>query len=218
MHREIRTIRASRRWVVPATLVTISLGLVRPPSAHAAPTEPTPTGPVEPSPVEPDPAEPDSVEPGPAEPDPQVDAEPALPSIEPAPPPPPLPSLPPPTPIEVDRANYGMVLAGNIVIGLGGVGFIAMVVGLGVRADAVTQRQALSVGSDPDFSAITRQDQRIHTATITAVTGGVAAGALFVTGITLVALGYDRERRRRVALPTAMVGPEGAGIGWSLRF
>lgn len=169
-------------------LITLALSLAAPTDVHAAPPA------SEPEPVTEDDA------------------------VTPEAPPAPVMVMPPPTPIEVDPANYRMVLAGDIVIGLGGAALIAMAVGLGLRSDAVTQRQALSVGADPDLDAIARQDQRIRAGAITGVTGGVAAGALFVTGITLVALGYERERRRRLALPTAAVGPEGVGLHWSLHF
>jgi hypothetical protein len=148
-------------------------------------------------------------------------AAPIEPPIEPDPAPvapPPVLVLPSPTPIEVDPTNYRMVLAGNFVIGFGGAALIAMAVGLGVRADAVTQRQALTVGSDPNDEAIARQERRMQMGTVVGITGGAAAGALFVTGVTLVALGYKRERRRRAALPTATLGPDGVALGVSLRF
>jgi SAM-dependent methyltransferase len=101
---------------------------------------------------------------------------------------------------EVDPAHYRMVLAGDIIIGLGGAALVAMGVGLGVRSDAVNQRRAWSVAVNPDADAIARQDRRIHTGTLVAISGGAAAGVLLATGITMVALGYARERKRREAL------------------
>lgn len=136
----------------------------------------------------------------------------------------PLPAVPPPVlPIEVDPANYRMVLAGNIVIGLGGAGLVAMIVGLGIRSDALTQRRALAAAIAPDLEANARQDQRIETSTIVATAGGAAAGALFVAGITLVALGYSRERKRREALNrqgqlAPMLGRQRIGLNWLVRF
>jgi hypothetical protein len=126
--------------------------------------------------------------------------------------------VPPPTMIEVDPRNYRMVLAGNIVIGLSGAGMIAMAVGLGIRSDAVTQRQALTVSDQPDLDAIARQARRIETGTQLAITGGVAAAVLLASGITLVAVGYRRERQRRLSLPSASFGPHGASLSWTLRF
>lgn len=128
---------------------------------------------------------------------------------------------PPPSVVEVDPANYRMVLAGDIVIGLGGAGLLTMLVGLGIRSDALGQRRALGVADNPNPDAIARQDQRIETGTILAITGGATAGALFATGITLVALGYSRERKRRealrmVALP--LLGRDRLGLSWALRF
>jgi hypothetical protein len=125
---------------------------------------------------------------------------------------------PPPTPIEVDPRNYRMVLAGDILIGLSGAGMIAMAVGLGIRSDAVTQRQALTVGDPPDLDAIARQDRRIETGVQVAIIGGVAAAALLSSGISLVAVGYRRERLRRLSLPSASFGPHGASLSWTLRF
>lgn len=144
--------------------------------------------------------------------------EPAAPIAEP---PPPVLVPPPAQPLEVDPRNYNMVLAGNIVIGLGGAGLVTMIVGLGVRADAANQRGALGVAVDPDTAAIARQDRRIQTATILAISGGAAAGALFVSGIALVALGHARERKRRESLsliPAPSFGRSSVGLRWSLEF
>jgi hypothetical protein len=136
-------------------------------------------------------------------------------------PPPPVLVPPPAQPVEVDPRNYNMVLAGNIVIGLGGAGLVAMIVGLGLRGDAISQRRALAVSVEPDTAAIARQDRRISTGTILAISGGAASGALFVTGITLVSLGYARERKRRESLsliPVPSFDRVSVGLRWSLRF
>ena len=142
----------------------------------------------------------------------------AAPSESPEPPPPTVSVPPPPTPPKVDPANYRMVLAGDIIIGLSGAAMIVMAVGLGIRSDAVTQRQALTVAELPDDQAIARQDQRIETGTVLAISGGASAAALLTTGITLVALGYRRERLRRVNLPQASLGPRSLSVTWTLRF
>jgi hypothetical protein len=134
------------------------------------------------------------------------------------PPPPHVTPPPPPVPVEVDPVNYRMVLAGDIIIGLSAAGMIVLAVGLGIRADAVTQRQALTVADVPDPDAIARQEQRVQTGTQLGIGGGVAAGVLLATGIALVATGYKRERKRREGLPGAMLLPGGAGVSWALRF
>jgi hypothetical protein len=126
---------------------------------------------------------------------------------------------PPPIPVEVDPRNYRMVLAGDILIGLSGAGMITMAVGLGIRSDAITQRQALTVSDQPDLEdAIDHQARRITTGSQLAITGGVAAAVLLGSGITLVALGYRRERLRRLSLPSASFGPQGVSLRWTLRF
>lgn len=144
-----------------------------------------------------------------------------------APEPAPAPVLVPPAPaqvVEVDPANYKLVLAGDIVIGLGGAGLITMLAGLIIHNDAVSQREALGVATEPDAAAIARQEQRIETGTILAISGGAAAGALFTTGITLVALGYARERKRRESLnrssmiPTPLLGRDRVGLSWRIHF
>jgi hypothetical protein len=129
---------------------------------------------------------------------------------------PPVP--PPPAPVQVDPRNYRMVLAGDVLIGLSAAGMITMVVGLGIRSDALTQRRALTVSEQPDLDAIDRQERRIDTSVQLAITGGIAAAVLLSSGISLVAVGYRRERLRRLSLPSASFGPHGASLSWTLRF
>jgi len=136
---------------------------------------------------------------------------------EPTPPPLVTPFVPPPKAIEPDPRNYRLVLAGNIVIGLGGAALISMIVGLGLRSEAIDRRKS-QVISDAGPEDIARQDRRISTGTTLAIAGGAATAALFATGITLIAVGHRRERRRRVSLPAVKLGPRGAGVSWSLRF
>lgn len=141
------------------------------------------------------------------------------PESEPAAEPPPPVMVPPPAePLEVDPRNYRMVLAGDILIGLSGGGMVAMAVGLGIRSDAITQRQAQTVANLPDEAEIDRQEQRIRTGAVVATIGGVSAAALLSSGITLVALGYRRERLRRMSLPRAAFGPDRFVLQWTLRF
>ena len=185
--------------------------------------------------VAPDEVAPDEVAPDEAAPD-EAEAtatdqpsEPDAPATDPTPPadePAPAPALrpspatppPPPTVVEVDPRNYSMVLAGDILIGIGGAGLVAMGIGLGIRSDAVSQREGLNYVSDPEPGQIERQDQRIRTGSVLAAIGGATAGVFMITGITLVALGYRRERLRRASAPMASLSPTGASVGWSLRF
>ncbi|MFV8751319.1 hypothetical protein ACNOYE_12310 [Nannocystaceae bacterium ST9] len=146
---------------------------------------------------------------------PEIVPEPApapAPTIEaPAPPSVPIP-IPPPT-IETDPVNYRIVLAGDVLIGLGGVGFVLMGAGLVVGSDAKTQRDALQVASEPDLDAIAKQERRVQLGDTLALIGGVSAAVLMSAGIGLIIGGRARERRRRdrlEILPTAM--------GLSLRF
>lgn len=141
------------------------------------------------------------------------------PESEPAAEPPPPVMVPPPAePLEVDPRNYRMVLAGDILIGLSGGGMVAMAVGLGIRSDAITQRQAQTVANTPDEAELARQEQRIRTGAVVATIGGVSAAALLASGITLVALGYRRERLRRMSLPGAAFGGDRLVLQWTLRF
>ncbi len=156
--------------------------------------------------------------------EPAVTEPPADAELEPTvaePPPPTIVPPAPPQPVEVDPRNYRMVLAGDIVIGFGGAGLLAMLVGLGLRSDALAQRRALGVAAEPDAAAIARQDRRIETGTLLTITGGVAAGALFATGITLVALGHARERKRRESsnlIPAPSFDRHAVVLRWTIRF
>lgn len=158
-----------------------------------------------------------------AEPAPPASAD-AETDAAPAPTPASSPVPPPALPLTVDPANYRMVLAGDVVIGLGGAGLVTMLVGLLIRSDALTRRNALGVAQQPDEAAIARQDRRIETGTLLAITGGAVAAALFTSGITLVAVGHSRERKRREALrfddlaAVPLLGRERVGLSVGFRF
>ncbi|NVB39396.1 hypothetical protein G6O69_16255 [Pseudenhygromyxa sp. WMMC2535] len=133
----------------------------------------------------------------------------------------------PPQAIAVDPKNYRMVLAGDVLVGLGGAAFIVMAAGLAVGADASRQHDALSVADEPDADKIAKQADRAALGRTLAITGGASAGALMITGIALIAAGRVRERKRREAmfasplslsLPLPVVGREQVGLSWSLRF
>jgi hypothetical protein len=130
---------------------------------------------------------------------------PVEPQPEPAPsvvePPPPTVEVPPPVqPVGVDPVNYRIVLAGDVLIGLGGIGFVLMGAGLVVRNDAVVQRNAQQVAEQPDPAEIAKQERRLVIGNALALVGGVSAAVLMVAGIGMVIGGRTRERRRREAL------------------
>jgi len=145
-------------------------------------------------------------EPAPSEPEPEpASVEPPAPSI-------PIPP-PPPETIEVDPVNYRIVLAGDVLIGIGGVGFVLMGAGLVVHSDAKVQRDAQASATDPDLDAIAKQDQRLVVGNVLALAGGVSAALLMSAGIGLIIGGRARERRRRERL---VIRPSAGGL--SLRF
>lgn len=114
----------------------------------------------------------------------------------------PVPAAVPPPPllVEVDPINYRIVLVGDVLVGLGGVGFVVMCAGLLVRSDAAVLRDAEASAMAPDSGEIARQDRRIALGTNLALAGGVSAAVLFVSGIGMIIGGRQRERRRRAAL------------------
>ena len=130
--------------------------------------------------------------------------------------------LPPPKPIPVDPRNYRLVLAGDVVLGIGGAGFIVMAAGLAVRSNASRLRSALAQADMPDPDAIAKQDRQVRLGTTLALAGGISAAVLMATGIGLIAGGRSRERKRvealLTAMPTPLLSPDTAGLLWSHRF
>lgn len=129
-------------------------------------------------------------------PQPVVEPEP-IPEPAPAPP---VMVPPPPELVEVDPVNYRIVLAGDVLVGLGGVGFVSMCAGLVVYYDASLQRIGQAVAGEPDLDAIAEQDRRVALGTNLAIVGGVSAAVLMGAGIGLIIGGRARERKRRDAL------------------
>jgi hypothetical protein len=127
---------------------------------------------------------------------------PALVEAVPEPAPPPSVVIPPPpvAETEVDPVNYRIVLAGDILIGLGGAGFVVMGTGLVLRNDARVQRDAQQVAEEPDPAEIAKQERRVMLGSTLALVGGVSAAVLIVTGIGMIIGGRARERRRREGL------------------
>ena len=119
------------------------------------------------------------IAPAPSEPEPS-EPEPEPASVEPPAPSIPIPP-PPPETIEVDPVNYRIVLAGDVLIGIGGVGFVLMGAGLVVHSDAKVQRDAQASATDPDLDAIAKQDERWVVGNVLALAGGVSAALLMST-------------------------------------
>jgi hypothetical protein len=154
-----------------------------------------------------------------------IELEPPPAPVEPQPEPAPAPSVDGPSPssvvippppvleVQVDPVNYRIVLAGDVLIGLGGVGFVLMGAGLVVRNDAVVQRDAQQLADQPDPAEIARQERRLTIGTTLALIGGVSAAVLMVSGIGMIIGGRTRERKRREALVI-----EAARGGLMLRF
>lgn len=117
---------------------------------------------------------------------------------------PPVPSVvippPPVAAIEVAPVNYRIVLAGDILVGLGGVGFVVLGTGLVLRNDARVQRDAQQVAEEPDPAEIAKQERRAMLGSTLALVGGVSAVVLMATGIGMIIGGRARERRRRDSL------------------
>ncbi len=113
----------------------------------------------------------------------------------------PAPVIPPPPElVEVDPTNYRIVLVGDVLVGLGGVGFLVMCAGLVVYNDAAQQRRNLAGSDEPDDALLASLDRRVALGTQLALAGGVSAALLFASGIGMIIGGRRRERARREAL------------------
>lgn len=197
----------------------------------AAPHQPAEAGPVanRPAPNRPDasPATPPSTDPAtaPVAPAPPADDIAAPPPPEPEPSagsdPPVRQLAPPPVELEVDPANYRLSLAGNVLVGVGGAGFIVMAAGLLVGFDARNRQRNLRLAETPDLDAIAELDGRVGLGDGLAIAGGVSAAVLVATGISLIAVARTRESRRRsqlsAALPSPTLGRHGVALTWSFR-
>lgn len=121
-------------------------------------------------------------------------------------------------------ANRNLVVAGNVVTGLGGAGFITMAVGLLIANEADNELGFANVADDEQRAAALRQ--RRQTGQIIGLAGGIGAGVFLATGITLMIVGYRRERLRREALERQArwgqgglaVGRNGASVSWRVSF
>jgi hypothetical protein len=133
---------------------------------------------------------------------PEPDAREPVAPAQPVSAPPPAPLVPPPPElVEVDPTNYRIVLVGDVLVGLGGVGFLVMCAGLVVYNEATQQRRNQAVGAEaPDDAELAPLDRRVALGTNLALVGGVSAAVLFASGIGMIIGGRRRERARREAL------------------
>ncbi len=129
----------------------------------------------------------------------------------------------------VDPKNYRLVLVGDVITGLGVGTFIMMTAGFVVASASSDKAAGLkSMGNDEDQAEIDRLDRRTETGQLIGYTGAGLTVALLASGITLIAVGRSRERKRREALqdqpqvrlmwPSPSVSRRGLGVGWTLRF
>jgi hypothetical protein len=138
------------------------------------------------------------------------------PSREPAPGPEPEPA---PSP-GIDPKNHRLVVAGNVVTGLGLGAFIMMTTGFLVASDGRDRLGFATAREDED--EIAKQERRVRTGNIVGITGAAATGALLISGLTLIGVGRSRERKRRAALAggslVPLLSPRMVGARWVFRF
>lgn len=154
-------------------------------------------------------------------PDPNTEAEPPATWVEPGPDAKPKPeAVSPPPPPAVDPANHRLVVAGNVITGVGLGAFIMMTTGFLVASDARDRLGFANAREDED--EIAKQEGRARAGNIVGITGAAAMGAFLITGLTLIGVGRARERKRRAALEShrlsPLVGPSTAGVQWVTRF
>jgi hypothetical protein len=123
-------------------------------------------------------------------------------------------------PLRVDPANHKLVVAGNVLTGLGVGAFITMTAGFVVMSGARDELGYAKRREDED--AIAKFEKRERTGLAIGIAGAAATGALLITGLTLIGVGRQRERKRRAALSEQsllpVLGPRTAGLRWSFRF
>ena len=107
----------------------------------------------------------------------------------------------PPTPeVEtVARDNWRIVVAGDVLIGVGMGGFGLMVAGLAVQARGKQEIDRLALRDDPDDGARAQAEAQRKLGLELAIAGAATTAALVGTGIALVVIGNRRERARRDA-------------------
>ena len=103
---------------------------------------------------------------------------------------------------EVDPLNWNIVLAGNILTGVGVAGFLLMAGGLAARHDA--QERMSTVGTTSNLAGLQQKRDKFRqqrkVGEVLALSGGIAAAAFVSTGLGLMFWGRAREKQRRESL------------------
>jgi hypothetical protein len=131
---------------------------------------------------------------------------------------------------QVARENWRMVVAGDVLIGAGMGGFAVMVAGLAVQSRGSQELDRLALRDDVTQADRDEAQAQRDLGLRLAIAGASTTVALLTTGITLVAVGNRRERKRREAQRATAwgSGPSGwmvptrskrsVGLSWSWRF
>jgi hypothetical protein len=101
------------------------------------------------------------------------------------------------------RRNYFTVVAGDVAVGFGVGGFIALVAGLGLGAEAQRTVDREGVRDEPNEVVLARARRNRSTAQALTIAGGISAGVLVSAGIALIAVGTRRETKRRARAEAA---------------
>ena len=123
-----------------------------------------------------------------------------------------------------------MVVAGDVLIGAGMAGFAVMVAGLAVQSQSSQELDRLSLQAEVSQVERDEVESRRQLGVRLALAGASSTFVLVGTGITLVAVGNRRERKRREALGASAwgMGPSpwvvgtrsrrSLGLTWAWRF
>lgn len=117
-----------------------------------------------------------------------------------------------------------MVVAGDVLVGISMASFGVMVAGLAVRARGIEEVDRLALRDDPSEGDRRSAEERVELGNQLAIGGGVATAVLLGSGITMIAVGHRREKRRRAAAASRVAGAgvwangRGAGAQLNLRF
>lgn len=119
------------------------------------------------------------------------------------------PTTPPEADDEPARASRGLVIGGAVAAGLGvgGLGLMAAGLGMGARANDISDLAPNDIDDRRD------RFDRGRTGNALAIAGGVAGGVLLVTGAVLLGLGLSRARAGRSSTMALAPAPLRGGTG-----
>lgn len=129
-----------------------------------------------------------------------------------------VPVTPPPQPVVDTEAERKRKIMRGVGFGLAGAGAGALI-GAAVVGSLAQGDQDKAFDRDEADSLAARQDflEKSETKALTADILYGVGGALLLTGVVLVAVGYSKPKTQRVAL-TPTFGPGGGGVDLRLRF